>query len=313
LSEQNTQKVLVENKLCLGCDGGECLPPYSLVFFARLTVGDLNFTLSCDELSTQWVDYKDDVEAQLLSCVAAIKQSYSGEELPESCPTGFNPVLVDELFGETDGNGKNTIVRYTSSIFATIYDVDALYKVAGEYDRAYNSEVVQGVYDNGNEDFVNQAIDSSLSSDMALALGSAVVTTLAMLVHTRSPWITLIGLCQIILSFPVAYFVYSLIARLEFFPFLNFIGVFVTFALGSDDVFVAVDKFKNARLDHKDATTEQIAAIALPDAAEAMFLTSVCLISLDALLLSCLLLTCSFPSFPRLQLLLRSSVQRFVP
>lgn len=50
----------------------------------------------------------------------------------------------------------------------------------------------------------------------------------------------------------------------------------MVFALGADDVFVAVDKWKNARLEHKTASTEDIAAIALPDAAAAMFLTTVC-------------------------------------
>lgn len=96
-----------------------------------------------------------------------------------------------------------------------------------------------------------------------------------MLVHTRSIWITIIGLIQIILSFPLSFFVYTFIARLEFFPFLNFIGVFVVFALGADDVFVAMDKWKNARIDNRNGSVEDIAAVALPDAAAAMFLTSI--------------------------------------
>lgn len=58
------------------------------------------------------------------------------------------------------------------------------------------------------------------------------------------------------------------------FPFLNFIGIFVVFALGADDVFVAVDKWKNARHELPHGTTEQVAALALPDAAYAMLLTS---------------------------------------
>jgi hypothetical protein len=109
---------------------------------------------------------------------------------------------------------------------------------------------------------------------MILAMCSAAITVVAILVHTRSPWLTIVGLVQIGLSFPLAYFVYTFIARLEFFPFLNFIGVFVVFALGADDVFVAVDKWKNARLDHRFGTVEEIAAVALPDAAGAMFLTT---------------------------------------
>jgi predicted RND superfamily exporter protein len=40
------------------------------------------------------------------------------------------------------------------------------------------------------------------------------------------------------------------------------------------DIFVAVDKWKNARLEHPTATTEYVGAVALPDAASAMFLTT---------------------------------------
>merc|ERR1740124_769219 len=59
------------------------------------------------------------------------------------------------------------------------------------------------------------------------------------------------------------------------FPFLNFIGIFVVAALGADDIFVAVDKWKNARMEHPNATTEEVASIALPDAASAMFYTTI--------------------------------------
>jgi hypothetical protein len=112
-------------------------------------------------------------------------------------------------------------------------------------------------------------------SDMILAMGSGAITTLAIIAHTRSPWISLIGLVQIIMSFPLAYFVYTFIGQLEFFPFLNFMGVFVVFALGAHDIFVSTDKWKNARIDNATGTTEDIAGKALPDSAGAMFLTSV--------------------------------------
>eukprot|EP00553_Chaetoceros_curvisetus_P003598 CAMPEP_0204629102 /NCGR_PEP_ID=MMETSP0717-20131115/17395_1 /ASSEMBLY_ACC=CAM_ASM_000666 /TAXON_ID=230516 /ORGANISM="Chaetoceros curvisetus" /LENGTH=93 /DNA_ID=CAMNT_0051645943 /DNA_START=134 /DNA_END=412 /DNA_ORIENTATION=+ len=58
------------------------------------------------------------------------------------------------------------------------------------------------------------------------------------------------------------------------FPVLNLIGLFVSAALGTDDLFVATDKWKNFRLKHPEGTSEDIAKIALPDAAGAMFLTT---------------------------------------
>ena len=45
-------------------------------------------------------------------------------------------------------------------------------------------------------------------------------------------------------------------------------------ALGADDLFVAVDKFKNARIQNPLGSTEDIAAVAFPDAASAMLLTT---------------------------------------
>jgi predicted RND superfamily exporter protein len=56
---------------------------------------------------------------------------------------------------------------------------------------------------------------------------------------------------------------------------LNFIGVFVVFALGADNVFVATDKWKNARIEHPTASTLAIAGSVLPDSAGAMFLTTI--------------------------------------
>ena len=59
-----------------------------------------------------------------------------------------------------------------------------------------------------NSDFI------TAGRDMTLAVGSAGVTIIAMLIHTKSPFLTLMGLLQILLSFPLAYFVYYFIAGL---------------------------------------------------------------------------------------------------
>lgn len=268
IAESNTQSILETQGLCFGCDEG-CLPPYSVVLYARLMVPD-GFTLGCEELSEQWNVYQAQTEQQWAQCVADLKAVYDPNgsyEFPESCPLGFSPTLVEENFDKT------VSMAYTSSIFATSENVDELYDLVDSFDHGSNKIV--GAYDTQYEDFNMIFTDSSVGRDMALACGSAAVTTLAMLVHTKSPFITVIGLVQVILSFPLSYFVYTFLGQLEFFPFLNFIGVFVVFALGADNVFVVVDKWKNARIKHPSASNLAIAAIALPDAAGSMFLTSI--------------------------------------
>jgi hypothetical protein len=272
LAEEITQQTLVEEGLCFGCPDNRCLPPYSLVLFARLSVEN-GLGLSCDQLGEAWGDYfTAQVEQELLQCVQDIRTFYQperdGSELPDSCPSGFSPVLIDEFYD------SKLHVEFSSSIFATGYDMDGLFANVQSYSRGV-SNLVEGAYDTQYEDFVELQIDDSLANDMMLALGSAVITVVAILVHTRSPFLSVVGLLQIILSFPLSFFVYTFIGGLEFFPFLNFIGIFVVFALGADDIFVAVDKWKNARVKlGMDAETTAVAAAALPDAAGSMFLTT---------------------------------------
>ena len=230
LAEEATQLALEEEGLCIPCgDTGKCLPPFSIVFYARLVV-DNGMTLSCQELSEAWAPFEESTTEQWKACVTDVKKSYDPDEsaaLPASCPFGFLPSLVDDSFDET------SLSRYSSSIFATrATDVDAMYNIVDRFDRS-NNKVVNGAYDTQFEDFVNLHTDESLESDLALAMVSGLVVTLAIVIHTKSLFLSLIGLIQIILSFPLAYFVYKLLIGLEFFPFLNFIGLFVVFALGA--------------------------------------------------------------------------------
>ena len=80
---------------------------------------------------------------------------------------------------------------------------------------------------------------------------------------------------QVGFSFPVAYFLYKLVCGFSFFPFLNFLALFVVMGIGVDDLFVVVDKWHQAVLRlPPDASVADIAAAVGPDAAHAMLLTS---------------------------------------
>jgi hypothetical protein len=113
-----------------------------------------------------------------------------------------------------------TAISYTSTVFITdsYYDeeeLDTMYSAVDRYDRS-TGEFVIGAYDTQFEAFGQRLVDESLTRDMSMAIGSALVTTIAMLIHTRSPWLMLAGLFQVILSFPLAYFLYSIVGRLTF-------------------------------------------------------------------------------------------------
>jgi len=269
VAEQNTQRVLEAKGLCFGCETG-CLPPFGTVLNARLIV-DNGFQMDCKELSDSWGTYQEATENTWATCVKDVKEAFDPNnewEMPESCPVGFSTALVEENFD------VNKWMTLTSSIYATREkDVEALYEIVDEFDQG--TDAVTGVYDTQYEGFNQIFTDAVVARDMILACGSAFITAVAILIHTKSPFLTGVGLMQIILSFPLSFFVYTFVGGLEFFPFLNFIGVFVVFALGADDIFVAVDKWKIARIEHPNADTEFVAAIALPDGACSMFLTTI--------------------------------------
>jgi len=305
VAEENTLAALQDGDLCYECSAtGKCIEPYSLVLMARLhlTAHNDEFrsennntmtlaeTIPCNDLRSSWTpSVQRQFTIALKVCVnwsirmASMDNRNNTITLqgttitvtnPCPFPIKFLPTVVDENFPNSDAD----IVRYSSSHYATKKgpnDVMAMYE-ASENDAFDRSDggPISGVYDTTDEDFSGIYADAIVGRDMSLAVGSAGVTIVAMVVHTQSPFLTLMGLFQILLSFPLAYFVYYFIAGLVFFPFLNFIGIFVVFALGADDVFVAVDKWKNARHELPHGTTEQVAALALPDAAYSMMLTS---------------------------------------
>ena len=191
----------------------------------------------------------------------------------------YLPNVVDSNFGK-DGNRN---IRYTSSIFPTkTFDGETpddflatLVDIYYSFDEADN-ETVRGVYNLKSQRLTNLVAEIASNADIVIAMGSLGLTIIALLIHNRSPWLAFMGFLQIVLAVPLAYFGYTVLAQLEFFPLLNLVGLFVASAIGADDIFVAVDKWNNARVaSPKEATTEDIAEIALPDAAGAMLLTTI--------------------------------------
>jgi len=226
-SEAETQKILEDNGLCiLGCNNNQnCLPPYSLVFLVRLLLSmELGtfemMNVDCNEMMDAYTRqakmFPTEVENDLLECAAALETvAFADLEdgLPSECPPGFFPSMVDSLFTESGD------VRYTSSIFATEDDdetLEAMYELSDTFARG-DPSIVQGAYDTKWEDFANLLANGAVNSDMLLATGSAFITTMAMLIHTRSPFLTIVGLVQIMLSFPLAYCTYRFLGGLTFF------------------------------------------------------------------------------------------------
>ena len=305
--EEATLDLFEQLDTCFKCQIDEssteekCLQPYSLVGYARIYLNFLNGitdpeylipTISCDSLRSKWTSKIQSQFVDILrGCTKYTLQMSKIEELKDgdeyaSCPLPIMPAtLVDKDFLQTD------IVRFTSSIFATKNDkksIQAMYNAEhsgqllsashpqdSSFEGVYFEVGVNSLYSTGKQGFYELYLNEILPKEALISFFAVVVTTLCILFHTRSLFLTLMGLLQIVLALPWAYFVYRFICGLSFFPFVNINALFIVFALGADDIFVVVDRWKLKRLQHPDLSTEEVAIIALPEAAYATFVTSI--------------------------------------
>ena len=109
-------------------------------------------------------------------------------------------------------------------------------------------------------------------SDAAVAGAALGTVLLALVVQLRAPFVALCGWLQVIISFPLAYFVYFQVLDVRFMGALHFMSLFAVFGIGADDVFVLCALWNAAGARHKDLSARMEEA--LPHAAGAMLATS---------------------------------------
>jgi hypothetical protein len=84
----------------------------------------------------------------------------------------------------------------------------------------------------------NALFDECLLMDgWLVALGGLFVLA-CMWMYTMSFFVTFMTVMAIIFSLGIAYFIYSFIFNLTFFPFMNLLTVIVVVGIGSDDAFI---------------------------------------------------------------------------
>ena len=112
---------------------------------------------------------------------------------------------------------------------------------------SFSSDYFTVSWDYKNNELRDEYVDEKLMADMVLAVSAILVILVLMWVHTGSIVLTVGGVLQIIMAFPSALFVTSALCDFSFFPFLNFIGIFIIAGIGADDCFVMYDKWMMAK------------------------------------------------------------------
>lgn len=197
---------------------------------------------------------------------------------------GFTYWFVDDKFSET--NKKSRFLRaqlkfgfpfrgfpvhgsrYQSSVQSDMRKnfiigyIKTLQKVS--------TDKVQVLY--GGTNIFDYEVKSALKNDLSLAVYTGIVVTILLLVLTSfSFFLTLVGICSIASSIPLALSAFLVVFKIKSLGILSAVSLFVIIGIGVDDVFVFINTFRQAR--HAKNPDERMRYTVIT-AAKATFFTS---------------------------------------
>ncbi|XP_054271715.1 protein dispatched isoform X2 [Macrosteles quadrilineatus] len=121
----------------------------------------------------------------------------------------------------------------------------------------------------------NTLFDEYLMRDMWLIAMGAVFVLGCMWVYTGSFFITVMTIIAIAFSLGVAYFIYTLIFELHFFPFMNLLASIVAVGIGADDAFILTKMWQCTKAESCNLTIHRLVQVTMKHSTLSMFVTTV--------------------------------------
>ena len=125
----------------------------------------------------------------------------------------------------------------------------------------------------GGEVMTDWEIRDTLLRDARFVLISLAIAIVMLLIGTRSPFLTLFGVVQIVVSFPLAYALYF-VGGHSHITVIQFLAPFVILGIGLDDIFVFVGIYQSLRTYGERFSIEKRLAVAWTRASASMLATS---------------------------------------
>jgi len=117
--------------------------------------------------------------------------------------------------------------------------------------------------------------DRIVNADLMWVFGSVLFVYMYILFHTQSAWLASMGMLQIFLSLPIAFFVYRVIGQIDYFVQLHILTIYLVLGVGADNVFCFCDAYKQAKVMPALATQLQRMLWTWSHSAQAVLNTSV--------------------------------------
>ncbi|XP_011211443.2 protein dispatched [Bactrocera dorsalis] len=219
-----------------------CCRPWSLPNYAALLVNKS----SCFDLNTTDVVMLQNLLVMCFEYYHDLKLSndcseFSPCQAPSECTHGN--IVYNILHFLTDYNfirmNDTTVFMKYAMIFVPVASTSKILPLFHEWeDTDLKNELVQVVsMDLGLE---NELFNESLLTDVWLvSLGGIFVMTCIWL-YTTSIFVTLMVCVAVLFSLGLAYFVYTLVFKMSFFPYMNLLAVVVIIGIGADNAFLFV-------------------------------------------------------------------------
>ena len=239
MNEEHVLESMEENGLCYKCQD-RCIQPYSLVLAARLYLQAqstrstevnqdiyLSPSLACEDLRNSWTKtMQSDFTNVLLDCTNSLFAEYNlGESVSDSskCLLPDAKMVASLVDINFPTSGK---VEYTAAIYASKQDtdsVDELYELdksgafsqEGDALTGFYEVGIQPFYQTSDGGFLKRDFSGAVTVDSALALAACGMAGLFIFWHTKSLYLTLFGLLQIILALPISWLLYRFVFGLE--------------------------------------------------------------------------------------------------
>ncbi|CAG0886573.1 unnamed protein product [Darwinula stevensoni] len=116
--------------------------------------------------------------------------------------------------------------------------------------------------------------DKFLIDDMLLVGLAGIIVSFCLWFYTSSFFVTVVTLAGIIMCLSMAYFFYTVVFRLSFFPFMNLLTVIIAIGVGVDNAFIYCKMWKLAKMEKNAGTLVKLVSDTLEHASLSMFVTS---------------------------------------
>ncbi|OZC12143.1 hypothetical protein X798_00664 [Onchocerca flexuosa] len=226
---------------------------FNLPYYTMCLNMDMSSNInSCSSLNS---DYIDMFKSLILSC--------QSDDSPIQCQLPIAKQLSSIIFQKNDGSTDVNQPFYFSVVLPISQSDD------GKSNLQFYSNLLRKLQENYKGDGLElvgatfgvkeSLFVYELRGDVQLGVFAVVLVVLVILIYTDSLFYTFCITFSIILSIGVAFFVYTIVLGIKFFPFLNLLAMILVVAVGADDAFLFMHQYRK----HKENASKKWSPILL--------------------------------------------------